>query len=49
MSIQYPRLSGHRSGEEKLMELLHDKRLWILIAAVVVLLFVTNAAGWIGG
>ena len=31
------------------MELLQDKRLWILIAAVVVLLFAANAAGWLGG
>jgi len=31
------------------MELLQDKRLWILIAAVVVLLFAVNAAGWFGG
>ena len=31
------------------MEILQDKRLWILIAGVVVLLFVANAAGWFGG
>ena len=31
------------------MEILQDKRLWILIAAVVVLLFVANAAGLFGG
>ena len=31
------------------MELLQDKRLWILIAACVVLLFAANAAGWLGG
>jgi hypothetical protein len=31
------------------MELLQDKRLWILIAAVAVLLFAANTAGWFGG
>jgi len=31
------------------VELLQDKRLWVLIAAVVVLLFVGNAAGWFSG
>ena len=31
------------------MELLQDKRLWIVIAAVVLVLFVANAAGWLGG
>lgn len=31
------------------MELLQDERLWILIAAFVVVLFAPNAAGWFGG
>ena len=31
------------------MEILQDKRLWIGIAAVVVVLFAANAAGWLGG
>ncbi len=31
------------------MENLKDKRLWIVIAAVVVILIVAYAAGWIGG
>jgi hypothetical protein len=44
----YPRLTGHRPGKEKLMEYLQDKRLWIAIAVVVVVLFAANAAGWLG-
>ena len=31
------------------MEILQDKRVWIVIAAVVVLLVGANAAGWLGG
>jgi len=31
------------------MEILQDKRLWIVVAAVVVLLVGANAAGWLGG
>jgi hypothetical protein len=30
------------------MEYLQDKRLWIAIAVVVVVLFAANAAGWLG-
>jgi hypothetical protein len=31
------------------MEILQDKRLWIVIAAVVVALYAANTAGWLGG
>ena len=31
------------------MELLQDKRLWIVIAAVVAVLIGVRAAGWLGG
>ena len=31
------------------MENLKDKRLWVVIAAVVVILIVAYATGWIGG
>ena len=31
------------------MEILQDKRVWIVIAAAVVILFAANAAGWLGG
>ena len=31
------------------MEILQDKRLWIVLAAVLVLLFAANSAGWLGG
>jgi hypothetical protein len=30
------------------MEILQDKRLWIVIVAAVVILFAANAAGWLG-
>ena len=31
------------------MEILQDKRVWIVIAAAVVILFAANAVGWLGG
>jgi hypothetical protein len=31
------------------MEILQDKRLWFVIAAVVVTLYAVNRAGWLGG
>ena len=31
------------------MEILQDKRLWIVIAAVVVAFYAANTAGWLGG